>query len=141
MPYHPVWTVLATVHKLFLVCESKTNSHLFVTWLFIYQTIYLTKSSARQEKFACLKCLEEKKIPAIKQILEIGKKNDGAFKGNVKESPKGETNECQLNLSVYPSSFNKRNESRSQTSHPSLCVTFSWFQFQSCGSKPGERFR
>lgn len=43
--------------------------------------------------------------PAIKQMVENGKKNDGAFKDNIKEWPKREINEYQFILSVYPASF------------------------------------
>lgn len=41
-----------------------------------------------------------KMTPEFQQIVEKGKKNDGAFKGNIKERAEGGINEYWFNLSV-----------------------------------------
>lgn len=48
--------------------------------------------------------------PAIQQIVEKGKKNDGAFKGNIKERAEGGRNEYWFNFYVYPALFNQRKQ-------------------------------
>lgn len=77
-----------------------------------------------------------KMTPEIKQIVETGRKNDGAFKGNMKERP--------MNISLIDL-FTLRHlteEKKAGVKHPIHLSGFnSSFDFQSCGSKPGERFR
>lgn len=57
-----------------------------------------------------------KMTPEFQQIVEKGKKNDGAFKGNTKERAEGGINEYWFNLSVYPASSNTKSRSQSSAS-------------------------